>query len=189
MVWKWSWFSVFPIVLLGLQSIPDSHFSFFSAVTHSKILQIMNKWTILLQHYKSWYQKWALLSYLQNPIRLIKLITLTNGRHCSKVWIVTRIGKPLKAPYSSPFKILQWSPNFLLIESSTNILTHISINKLKPYIKLSTQDKIANMKTQTKVIHKNITMILVLLIQNNNKNLQHGRKTIIIITIDIHRHF
>ena len=53
---------------------------------------------------------------------------------CDKVWIrIDRVRKPLEAPYSGPYMVLERTPKYLLIETNSNTHTQVSIDRLKPY--------------------------------------------------------
>ena len=54
---------------------------------------------------------------------------------CDKVWIrIDRVRKPLEAPYSGPYMVLERTPKYFLIETNSNTHTQGSIDRLKPYI-------------------------------------------------------
>ena len=54
---------------------------------------------------------------------------------CDKVWIrIDRVRKPLEAPYSGSYMVLERTPKYFLIETNSNMHTQVSIDRLKPYI-------------------------------------------------------
>ena len=56
---------------------------------------------------------------------------------CDKVWIrVDHVWKPLEAPYSGLYTVLQQTPKDFLIKTNDNINTKVSVDRFKPYIEV-----------------------------------------------------
>ena len=47
---------------------------------------------------------------------------------------IDHVRKPLEAPYSGPYMVLERTPKYFLIETNSNTHTQVSIDRLKPYI-------------------------------------------------------
>ena len=68
---------------------------------------------------------------------------------CDKVWIrVDRVRRPLEAPYSGTYTVLQQTPKYFLVKINNDMDTQVSVDKLKPYIKVEKQveEKMNNTK-------------------------------------------
>ena len=65
---------------------------------------------------------------------LFKVISHGNKK-CDKVWLrLDRVRKPLEAPYTRPFKVIERNPKYFVIEVSDNVHNTVSIDRLKPFI-------------------------------------------------------
>ena len=59
---------------------------------------------------------------------------------CDKVWIrVDRVRRPLEAPYSGPYTVLQRTPKYFLVKINNDMDTQVSVDRLKPYIEVQKQ--------------------------------------------------
>ena len=56
---------------------------------------------------------------------------------CDKVWIrVDRVRRPLEAPYSGPYTVLQRTPKYFQVKMNNDMNTQVSVDRLKPYIEV-----------------------------------------------------
>ena len=59
---------------------------------------------------------------------------------CDKVWIrVDRVWRPLEAPYSGTYTVLQRTPEYFLVKMNNDMDTQVSVDRLKPYIEVQKQ--------------------------------------------------
>ena len=53
---------------------------------------------------------------------------------CDKVWLrIDRVRKPLEAPYTGPFTVLERSPKYFLLEKSKDVHIRVTVDRLKPF--------------------------------------------------------
>ena len=131
---KESWISALPIVLLGIRSMPNcSNFSPFYAVTGAQMLlpQLMinteNTETVTQNFTRELHKTMAKfdLTDFSNREKSTKTpYVLDQLQTCDKVWIrIDRVRKPLEAPYSGPYMVLERTPKYFLIETNSNTHT------------------------------------------------------------------
>ena len=59
---------------------------------------------------------------------------------CDQVWIrVDRVRRPLEAPYSGPYTVLQRTRKYFLLKINNNMDTQVSVDRLKPYVEVQKQ--------------------------------------------------
>ena len=142
---KESWISALPIVLMGIRSMPNcSNFFPFYAVTGAQMLlpQLMinteNTETVTQNFTRELHKTMAKfdLTDFSNREKSTKTSYVPDQlQTCDKVWIrIDRVRKPLEAPNSGPYMVLERTPKYFLIETNLNMHTQVSIDRLKPYI-------------------------------------------------------
>ena len=157
---KESWISALSIVLMGIRSMPNcSNFSPFYAVTGAQMLlpQLMinteNTETVTQSFTRGLHKTMAKfdLTDFSNREKSTKTSYAPDQlQTCDKVWIrIDRVRKPLEAPYSGPYMVLERTPKYFLIETNSNTHTQVSIDRLKPYIE-NKQKCTQNATTNTK---------------------------------------
>ena len=141
-----SWLSALPIVLLGIRSTPnESGFSPFTAVTGSTILvpgllvtqteprndiacDYTRKLCDIMSHFESYDFDQGRSHTLPTPYVPKGLMS------CDKVWLrIDRVRKPLEAPYTGPYVVLERSPKYFLLDKGGDTHIRVSVDRLKPY--------------------------------------------------------
>ena len=142
---KENWLLALPSVLLGIRCIPNaSGVSPFFAVTGKMPLQprylfenVQNKSSKENTEFLAKFAKaMKELDYktfpqtYEKPQNFFVPHELTN---CPSVWLrVDRVKRPLEAPYTGPFKVIQRHSKFFKIELPTGNHDTVSIDRLKP---------------------------------------------------------
>ena len=75
-------------------------------------------------------------------------------KSCDNVWLrIDRVRKPLEAPYSGPYKVIERFPKYFKIELSNDVHNNVSIDRLKPVVepKLSSDSVQTNSESDVNV--------------------------------------
>lgn len=155
---KQSWLISLPIVLMAIRSTPnESNYSPFSSVTGSSML--LPKIMISEDNSQSFSQNDIIK--LAKEMSLLDIDKLSAGRihsnnnksyipkdlkSCEFVWLRTdRVRKPLEAPYTGPYKVLQRNDKHFVIELLNKSHSTVSIDRLKPCnIQISNPNNVDN---------------------------------------------
>ena len=85
---------------------------------------------------------------LDNPSRIYdsKSYIPKDLKKCSHVWVrIDRVKKPLEAPYTGPFKVLERYDKFFILLYSNDSRQSVSIDRLKPATtRVIRNDKVVN---------------------------------------------
>lgn len=149
---KQDWLDSLPVVLLGMRSIPNNDgFSPFTLVTGGDLLM---PYPIIENREENSFttdeiKKLALemskldISKLSSGINNAKqkVYVPKDLEKCTHVWIrIDRVRRPLEAPYSGPFEVIERQPKYFKIKFNNGKEDNISIDRLKPaYLRLETE--------------------------------------------------
>ena len=150
---KKGWLDTLPVVLLGIRGTPNnSGLSPFNMVTGSPMLlpyPIINNDNHINEDFSI-----DCVKNLANAMLKLKVQDFSKQypnnktfipkelNKCTHVWLrVDRVRKPLEAPYSGPFEIIERTPKFFKIKMLTKT-DNVSIDRLKPANVNITQSKI-----------------------------------------------
>jgi len=140
---KQNWLNALPIILLSIRNLPnDSGFSPAVAVTGTSLLlphplfsndnSMFNSDSVrnlALEMSKIDFYQMSDGKIHSNPKSYIP----TKLNQCSHVWVrVDRVRRPLEAPYTGPFKVLQRHPKLFIVQTPTGAEQAVSIDRLKP---------------------------------------------------------
>jgi len=140
---KRNWFSSVPVILMSLRSIPNaSGISPFTAVTGSQIIIPPTPFKDSTEHLPlpEFVQKLAKqmqsLQYDFSSPRHAGGVYLPTGlTSSSHVWVRTdRVLRPLEAPYSGPYRVLQRSEKTFTIQLPSGKTDVVAIDRLKPAV-------------------------------------------------------
>lgn len=141
---KQNWLDALPIVLLGLRSTPTEHgFAPSVAVTGSSLLlpkpMIVSEEgsTFTSDRVQKLAQEMSLIDVQRDEGGILhsvpKAYIPKDLQTCSHVWLrIDRVRRPLEAPYTGPFKVLQRHTKFFTIELVSGKEQNVSIDRLKP---------------------------------------------------------
>ena len=148
---KENWVKALPIVLLGVRNFPNENgFSPFSAVTGTSLL--MPKLMIDVSSTGVEDLNNSDIRELAREMSKLDVINCDQGKShslpksfipkdlqtCDRVWLrVDRIRRPLQAPYSGPYKVIERMPKHFRIQLSDEVYSCVSIDRLKPVIEPS----------------------------------------------------
>ena len=180
---KESWLLALPIILLGLRCLPNENgISPFNAVTGTSIL--MPQLLIDTDENCSDISN-EFIRKLCNEMTKIDFDTLSKGiTHsnkksylpkdlfkCDKVWLrLDRVRKPLEAPYSGPFTVVERNSKYFVIEMSDNVHKTVSIDRLKPCIQNFTNIKSVEVNVNDKECNLDSDNPSVVSCKNSNKS-------------------
>ena len=136
------WLHHLPIIMLGLRAIPtESGYSPFTAVTGGNVLlPAVDRCKLTDTDF---------VALLAKSMRELDFQSFSQGhihgpqqqfeprglRQASHVWVrVDRVRKPLEAPYSGPYKVVEWSSKWLEIELPGGRHETVSVDRVKPAI-------------------------------------------------------
>lgn len=142
------WIVSLPIVLLGLRCIPnETGYSPFTTVTGTTLLSPN---VIHSDVSKSSKLSHDFVIELARRMKEIDFCALSSGIHhpntkttyipkhlqtCSHVWVrVDRVKRPLEAPYSGPFQVLERFAKYFILKLPTGRTETVSIDRLKPAV-------------------------------------------------------
>ena len=144
---KQSWLISLPIVLLGIRSaVNESQFSPFTALTGANMLLPL---PLISENIASNEFTSETVRNLAKQMYQLNMNLTSHGHHhgtlksyvpydllrCSHVWLrVDRVRRPLEAPYSGPYKVIQRFPKHFTIETTTGDFHTVSIDRLKPAV-------------------------------------------------------
>jgi len=136
------WLQQLPIVLLGIRAIPnESGVSPFTAVTGQQLLlPAIQKTKITDAEY---------IKELSRAMKEVDFLSLSEGRihgpkkeyissqlkTASHIWLrIDRIVKPLEAPYTGPYRVLESDGKVVRIEKADGTHETVSIDRVKPAV-------------------------------------------------------
>ena len=142
---KETWMKALPVVLLGLRCMPNSNgLSPFFSVTGKTPLSPRNLFT------KIPLNKESSTSFIQDFAKQMNELDFITPKdpnikpssyipkdlqHCEYVWLrIDRLRKPLEAPYTGPFKVLERGHKTFKIQLPSGSNDVVSIDRLKPSI-------------------------------------------------------
>lgn len=151
---KQEWYSALPAVLLGIRLLPnESGFSPFTAVTGGQLLCPK----VLIDHSSSTSSSHQFIQELCKRMREVDFASLSFGRvhgnpkeylppdlfKATHVWLrVDRVRKPLEAPYSGPYLVVEQNKKTFTIKMPSGEFQVVSIHRVKPaYCRPATAEK------------------------------------------------
>lgn len=145
---KENWLQALPVILLGIRNTPNENgFSPFSTVTGTSLL--IPKLMVDADSADMDELNNATIKELAKEMLKLDARDLASGKShsfpktfipeglqtCDKVWLrVDRVRKPLEAPYSGPYKVIERMPKHFCIQLSDDVHSSVSIDRLKPVI-------------------------------------------------------
>ena len=145
---KESWLQALPVILLGIRNTPNENgFSPFSTVTGTSLLLPKLMVDVDSTHMNEVSN--SSIRELAKEMLKLDVRDLAGGKchsppksfipkdlqSCDKVWLrIDRIRKPLEAPYSGPYKVIERMPKHFRIQLSEDVHSCVSIDRLKPVI-------------------------------------------------------
>lgn len=149
---KENWLTALPIVLLGIRNtLNENGISPFNAVTGTSLLipklMVENNSTDTSEFNTKEMQELAeemgRLDVKEldsgNNHSLPKTFIPKDLKSCDKVWLrIDRVRKPLEAPYSGPYKVIERHSKYFKIELRQDVFNNVSIDRLKPVIEPKT---------------------------------------------------
>ena len=140
---KQAWLDALPVILLGLRSIPnESGYSPFTAVTGDHLLlprPVISSETPILEHedIKTIAKEMSKLNFQQlsegHLHSIPKSFIPADLKKCTHVWMrVNRVRRPLEAPYSGPYLIIERHSKHFVIKLQDESHQTVSIDRLKP---------------------------------------------------------
>ena len=151
---KESWFSALPIVLLGIRSMPNSTQCLLPQLLIDSISEAAITQNFTKDLHKTTSQ-FDVRDFTKRVHKSAKSYVPEKLQTRDKVWIrVDRVRRPLEALYSGPYTVLQRTPKYFLVKINNDMDTQVSVDRLKPYIKVQKQivekqveEKMNNRKT------------------------------------------
>ena len=145
---KGNWLTALPIILLGIRNtLNENGISPFNAVTGTSLLipKLMvednstntNEFnTVEMKELAKEMAKLELRNLDKGKCHsLPKTFIPKDLKSCDKVWLRTdRVRKPLEAPYSGPYKVIERYPKYFKIQLANDVYNNVSIDRLKPVI-------------------------------------------------------
>ena len=138
---KQNWVDAYPIVLLGIRNSQINDFSPFSAVTGSNLMfpRPLIETESTAESFdddkiKQLFNQMKSIN-LDNPTRIndSKSYIPKDLKKCSHVWVrVDRVKKPLEAPYTGPFEVIERHDKFFILLYPNDSHQSVSIDRLKP---------------------------------------------------------
>lgn len=142
------WIVSLPIVLLGLRCIPnETGYSPFTTVTGTTLLSPN---VLHSDVSKSSKLSHNFVKDLALRMKEIDFCALSSGIHhpnsrttyipkelqtCTHVWVrIDRVKRPLEAPYSGPFEVVERFDKYFILKLSTGKTDAVSIDRLKPAV-------------------------------------------------------
>jgi len=138
------WIDALPLALFAMRMLPHSatKLSPFTLVTGTEVLvpNMFLNHKVLSEDAHTFVQKLA---------QTMELISFSPAEHhnkpqqylpkelsnCKKVWVrIDRTRRPLEAPYSGPYKVLERNKNYFKICFTSGKTENVSIHRLKPVI-------------------------------------------------------
>ena len=159
---KENWVKALPVVLLGVRNFPNENgFSPFSAVTGTSLL--LPKLMVDVSSTSVEDLSNSDIKELAREMSKLDVSNCDQGKShsfpksfiprdlqtCDKVWLrVDRIRRPLEAPYSGPYKVIERLPKHFRIQLSDEIYSCVSIDRLKPVIEPIANPKQRQIETE-----------------------------------------
>ena len=153
---KENWLTALPIILLGIRNtFNENGISPFNAVTGTSLL--LPKLMVDDNSANMTEFNTVEMSELAKEMAKLDLRNLDQGKchslpktfipkdlkSCDKVWLRTdRVRKPLEAPYSGPYKVIERYPKYFKIQLANDVFNNVSIDRLKPVIETTNNNPV-----------------------------------------------